>query len=108
MPVPNESNILETLVQWTIQQAESVHRREAAEHAIGAILNKRVDSEFQVLLSPIPLFSSYIVYTDLAEFLSHTLDAFWAAEVVKTDSSPERRKKAISLWTWVRFKEHCF
>ncbi|KAI0091461.1 ARM repeat-containing protein [Irpex rosettiformis] len=81
LPVPNESKVLETLVHWTIQYADNVLQREAAEHSVAAILNKRADS--------------------VADFLSSKVDLFWADQAERIDLPLEHRRKAISLWIWI-------
>ncbi|KAI0686671.1 ARM repeat-containing protein [Cytidiella melzeri] len=80
LPVLNESDFLDTLSQWTIQHGDSMVYRDAVQHCIAAVLNKRIDN--------------------LSEFMSNKLNTFWATYVKQASLSLERRKTAISTWTW--------
>ncbi|TFK51878.1 ARM repeat-containing protein [Heliocybe sulcata] len=85
VPVQDTSDFLHLLYTWSVKHAESLLQREAAWHALAAILNKRSEA------------------IDGAHFLTTCQEQIWPAEIneARSDHSVQNRRYSILAWTWV-------
>ncbi|CAL1714198.1 unnamed protein product [Somion occarium] len=80
-PTENEGTVLHSLLLWSLDEAQTSLQRDACNHAIGSVVNKRAEG--------------------LSSFLSEELDTFWSANIADTSVPAERRRNAISAWIWI-------
>ncbi|KAL1941257.1 hypothetical protein VTO73DRAFT_7469 [Trametes versicolor] len=81
LPVPDETVLLNSLLQWTVDSAENALQRDAVTHLISAILNRHADK--------------------LETFLSANIAAFWHARIADATVAADARRNAITTFTWV-------
>ncbi|KAI0352164.1 ARM repeat-containing protein [Trametes cingulata] len=81
LPVPDETELLHRLLQWTVTDSENPLQREAVVHMIAAILNRHADK--------------------LETFLSTNVANFWQAQLSDKNVSTESRRHAILTFTWL-------
>ncbi|KZT67370.1 ARM repeat-containing protein [Daedalea quercina L-15889] len=81
LPVPDEAAFLDMLLHWTVTVADNALQKDAAVHTISSILNKRTDW--------------------LSTFLTDKLDVFWTNQIASDAQPSEKRRQAISTWTWI-------
>ncbi|KAH9930313.1 ARM repeat-containing protein [Fomitopsis serialis] len=81
LPVPDEAAFLDMLLRWAVTIADNVLQRDAAVHVTCSIVNKRTDG--------------------LSTFLREKLNIFWTSQIASNAHPPEKRREAISTWSWM-------
>ncbi|KAJ8481644.1 hypothetical protein ONZ51_g5860 [Trametes cubensis] len=81
LPHSDETALLNSLLQWTVNDAENPLQREAIVHTISAILNRHAEN--------------------LETFLSEDVTQFWSAQISDPSIAVEARKNAIATFTWL-------
>ncbi|KAJ7227826.1 RNAPII transcription regulator C-terminal-domain-containing protein [Mycena haematopus] len=72
----------EAILVQGLAHADTPRQAEAVFHIVGSIVNKHVD--------------------ELGPFLEHKQTVYWPTQILDpTDTSPERRRQAIGVWTWI-------
>ncbi|KAI0333855.1 ARM repeat-containing protein [Cubamyces sp. BRFM 1775] len=81
LPHPDETALLNSLLQWTVNDADNALQREAIVHTISAILNRHAEN--------------------LEAFLSGNVTQFWSAQISDPNVPVDTRKNAIVTFTWL-------
>ncbi|KAF7370205.1 ARM repeat-containing protein [Mycena sanguinolenta] len=71
----------EAILVQGLTHADSLPQADAVFHIVSSIVNKHVD--------------------EIGSFLEHNQTAYWPAQIVDTSATPERRRQAIRVWTWL-------
>ncbi|KAF8217060.1 Dos2-interacting transcription regulator of RNA-Pol-II-domain-containing protein [Mycena galopus ATCC 62051] len=72
---------IEAILVQGLAHADTPRQAEAVFHIVGSIVNKHVD--------------------ELGSFLEHKNTAYWSAQILDPTASPDRRRQAIRVWTWM-------
>lgn len=99
LPVPDEAAFLDMLLRWVVTVAENTLQRDAVVHAIASILNKR--TEGRLIEHRSRHFLDRLLRLGLSVFLGDQLSVFWVTQIASTAQPPEKRRQAISTWTWL-------
>ncbi|KIK08924.1 hypothetical protein K443DRAFT_671974 [Laccaria amethystina LaAM-08-1] len=81
LPVVDLGRFLDSILTWTLLQADNGPQRTSALQMVSSIVNKKVD--------------------ELSSFLSDKLDVYWPQEVGDVTRPAESRHRAIQSWLWM-------